>query len=64
MVNNWSAPNDVVGQTSFFVTSAATTTTTNQGITSGDVTSDERQALPLATEDLATQLVSQVSEGW
>lgn len=44
------APNDVVGTTSFFVSS--------------DVTSDERQALPLATEDLATRLVSQVSEGW
>ena len=29
-----------------------------------DVTTDERQALPLATEDLATQLVSQLSEGW
>ena len=43
-------PNDVVGQTSFFVSS--------------DVTSDERQALPLATEDLASRLVSQVSEGW
>jgi len=52
---------DVVGQTSFFVSSAATTTT---GTTSGDVTSDERQALPLATEDLASQLVTQISEGW
>jgi len=51
----------VVGQTSFFVSSAATTTT---GTTSGDVTSDERQALPLATEDLASQLVTQISEGW
>ena len=39
-----------IGTTSFFV--------------SGDVTSDERQALPLATEDLATRLVSQLSEGW
>jgi hypothetical protein len=29
-----------------------------------DVTTDERQALPLATEQLATQLVSQLSEGW
>jgi hypothetical protein len=55
-------PNDVVGQTSFFVSSAATTN--NLGVTSGDVTSDERQALPLATEDLATRLVSQISEGW
>jgi hypothetical protein len=43
-------PNDAVGSTSFFVSS--------------DVTSDERQALPLATEDLATRLVSDVSEGW
>lgn len=43
-------PNDVIGTTSFFVSS--------------DVTTDERQALPLATEDLATRLVSEVSEGW
>ena len=42
--------NDVIGTTTFFVSS--------------DVTSDERQALPLATEDLATRLVTQVSEGW
>jgi hypothetical protein len=42
--------NQVVGTTSFFV--------------STDVTTDERQALPLATEDLATRLVSQLSEGW
>lgn len=43
-----------------------------QGIATGttsffvgtDVTTDERQALPLATEQLATQLVSQLSEGW
>jgi hypothetical protein len=39
-----------VGTTSFFVSS--------------DVTTDERQALPLATEDLATRLVAQLSEGW
>jgi hypothetical protein len=38
------------GTTSFFVGS--------------DVTTDERQALPLATEQLATQLASQLSEGW
>ena len=43
-------PSQAVGSTSFFVSS--------------DVTSDERQALPLATEDLATRLVSQLSEGW
>lgn len=29
-----------------------------------DVNADERQALPLATEQLATHLVSQLSEGW
>ena len=43
-------PVEVTGTTSFFVTS--------------DVTTDERQALPLATEDLATRLVAQLSEGW
>ena len=41
---------EVTGSTTFFVTS--------------DVTTDERQALPLATEDLATRLVAQLSEGW
>jgi hypothetical protein len=29
-----------------------------------DVNTDERQALPLATEELAVHLVSQLSEGW
>ena len=43
-------PDQVIGTTSFFV--------------STDVTTDERQALPLATEDLATRLVAQLSEGW
>ena len=38
------------GTTSFFV--------------SADPTTDERQALPLATEELAGQLVTQLSEGW
>ena len=41
---------EAVGTTSFFVGT--------------DVITDERQALPLATEELATQLVSQLSEGW
>ena len=44
------AANEAIGTTSFFVSS--------------DVTTDERQALPLDTEDLATRLVSQISEGW
>ena len=41
---------EVVGTTSFFVGS--------------DVTTDERQALPLAAEELANRLVTQLSEGW
>jgi hypothetical protein len=41
---------EAVGNTSFFVGT--------------DVVTDERQALPLATEDLATRMVSQLSEGW
>jgi hypothetical protein len=43
-------PAETVGTTSFFVGS--------------DVTTDERQALPLATDELATRLVSELSEGW
>jgi hypothetical protein len=43
-------PGEVSGSTSFFVGT--------------DVVTDERQALPLATGELATRLVSQLSEGW
>lgn len=43
-------PADAIGSTSFFV--------------GADVTTDERQALPLAAEELAVRLVSQLSEGW
>lgn len=43
-------PSTIAGGTSFFVGT--------------DVTTDERQALPLAAEDLAQRLVSQISEGW
>ena len=43
-------PVDVGGTTSFFVGS--------------DVATDQRQALPLAAEDLAVHLASQLSEGW
>ncbi len=43
-------PADIGGGTSFFVGS--------------DVTTDERQAIPLAAEDLAVRLVSQLTEGW
>ena len=44
------APSVVYGTTSFFV--------------GDDITTDERQALPLAAEELAVRLVSQLSEGW
>ncbi len=43
-------PGAISGGTSFFVGS--------------DVTTDERQAIPLAAEDLAVRLVSQLTEGW
>jgi Lipopolysaccharide-assembly len=43
-------PTDAAGVTSFFVGS--------------DVNTDERQALPLAAEEMAGHLVSQLSEGW
>jgi hypothetical protein len=45
-----SPPSLAQGTTSFFV--------------GRDVNADERQALPLATEQLANHLVSQLSEGW
>jgi len=44
------SPGAVSGSTSFFVGS--------------DVSTDERQAMPLAAEELARHLVSQLSEGW
>jgi len=51
---------EVIGTTSFFVRQ----TSSEGSIIPGDVTTDERQALPLATEELATRLVAQLSEGW
>ncbi len=45
-----SGPAEIAGATSFFV--------------GADVNTDERQALPLAAQELATRLVSQLSEGW
>ena len=44
------SPGGVSGSTSFFVGT--------------DVSTDERQALPLAAEEMARHLVSQLSEGW
>lgn len=46
----------VVGTTSFFVSGS--------GSVAADVNQDELQAFPLAAEDLAIRLVSQISEGW
>ncbi len=43
-------PVEITGTTSFFV--------------GPDLNSDQRRALPLAAEDLAVRLVSQLSEGW
>jgi hypothetical protein len=51
-------PAEASGSTSFFVTGPT------GDVTTADVTTDQRQALPLATEELATRLVTQLSEGW
>ncbi len=44
------------GSTSFFVSGS--------GNVAADANQDELQALPLAAEDVAIRLVSQISEGW
>ncbi len=46
----------VNGRTSFFVSGS--------NALAADVNQDERQALPIAAEDVAVRLVSQISEGW
>ena len=46
----------VIGTTSFFVSGTDTI--------AGDIAQDERQAIPIAAEDMAVRLVSQISEGW
>lgn len=50
------AGRSVVGTTSFFVSGSSAI--------KSDVNQDERQAIPIAAEDLAVRLVSQISEGW
>jgi hypothetical protein len=47
---------EVTGNSSFFVS--------GKNLRTADVNRDERQAIPLAAEDLATQVVSFLSEGW
>jgi hypothetical protein len=57
---------EATGTTSFFV-GAGGINETNAILSRtilADVTTDERQALPLAAEELATRLVSELSEGW
>lgn len=49
----------VNGVTSFFVTGR-----TGRDVVAADTNQDERQALPLAIEELATRLTSNISEGW
>jgi Lipopolysaccharide-assembly len=49
---------EVTGSTSFFVANTSATSIT------GDVENDEQQAIPLAAEELANHLVTQLSEGW
>jgi hypothetical protein len=46
----------VTGSTSFFVT--------GENLISADSNQDERQAIPLAAEDLAVRITSLISEGW
>ena len=53
-------PGDVQGTTSFFRTSDIGTSND----ATSDTTTDERQALPLASQELAEHLVTQLSEGW
>ena len=53
------APGEVTGTTSFF-----RQVTDDGQLQSGDLVSNERQAIPLAAEELAGHLVTQLSEGW
>ena len=46
----------VTGTTSFFVT--------GEDLITADSNQDERQAIPLAAEDLAVRITSMISEGW
>jgi lipopolysaccharide assembly LptE-like protein len=57
------APGEVTGTTSFFRTIENAPNDPSDTI-SGDVVTEERQALPLAAEELANHLVTQLSEGW
>jgi len=58
-------PGEVQGTTSFFRSNnSGNASASGNGNDNGDVVTDERQAIPLAAEELATNLVTQLSEGW
>ena len=50
----------VTGATSFFVSAGSS----GGDLLTADSAQDERQAIPLAAEDLATHIASLISEGW
>ena len=50
----------VTGSTSFFVSAGSV----GQDILTADTAQDERQAIPLAAEDLAARIASLITEGW
>jgi len=54
----------VIGQDGTQLVGSAEATGATTFFVSADPATDERQALPLATENLATRLVAQLSEGW
>lgn len=51
----------VVGSTSFF---ASGSSVANLPTLAADVNQDERQAIPLAAQDLAVHIVALITEGW
>jgi len=54
----------VVGRDGTQLVGSAETSGSTSFFVSADPATDERQALPLATENLATRLVAELSEGW
>jgi hypothetical protein len=50
----------VNGTTNFFVTVGSS----GSNLLTADSAQDERQAIPLAVEDMATRISSLISEGW
>jgi outer membrane lipopolysaccharide assembly protein LptE/RlpB len=50
----------VTGTTDFFVTAGSS----GSNLLTADSAQDERQAMPLAVEDMATRISSLISEGW